>query len=146
MSRHSGSNFFSGLLSFILLIFVIGSVIVFGAKKLLFDYDGKYATNRITYTDEYGISLLVTYHTKYQRSDAKGFAIVHIPPESLLNDPSLLSRKNGSDVTDSEEVFNRYGSVLLPLSMKAAEIPGKGAYFIMEYSDTIPVSASKQSW
>ena len=130
-----GFNPISGLLSFILLLFIIAAGLIYGGKKLCFDYDGTYATDRITYSDEYGITLLLTFHTKYQRSEAKGFACVHIPPEVLVKDRSLWARKDGSDSADSEEQLKTYQSVWLPLSVKAAEIPNKGKYFIMEYAD-----------
>jgi len=130
-----GFNPLSGLLSFILLVFIICAGFMFGLKKLCFDYDGTYATDRITYSDEFGFTILVTYHTKYQRSDAKGFAFVHIPPEELLSNKSLWARKDGSDPTDSEDMLKNYQSLLLPFSMKTTEIPKKGKYFVMEYSD-----------
>ncbi|MCR4715307.1 MAG: hypothetical protein K5751_13135 [Treponemataceae bacterium] len=136
MSRR-GFNPFSGLLSFILLLFIIAAGLIYGGKKLCFDYDGAYATERITYSDEFGITLLVTYHTKYQRSDAKGFACVHIPPEVLIKDKSLWAKRDGSDTSDSEDQLKTYQSVWLPLSAKSAEIPNKGKYFIMEYSDYV---------
>ena len=108
---------------------------MFGFKKLCFDYDGTYATDRITYSDEYGFTLLITYHTKYQRTDAKGYAIVHIPPEVLLTDKTIWARKDGYDTADSEDLFNNYQSILLPLSLKSVEIPKKGKYFVIEYAD-----------
>ena len=136
MSKRFGFNPLSGLLSFILLVFIIGSAFLFGAKKLCFDYDGTYATDRITYSDEFGFTLLITYHTKYQREEAKGFACVHIPPEVLISDRTLWARKDGTDITDSEEQFKAYQSVLLPLTMKTDTIPQKGKYFIVEYKDS----------
>ncbi|MCR4939506.1 MAG: hypothetical protein K5930_05275 [Treponemataceae bacterium] len=137
MSKHTVFNLFSGLLSFILLLFVISSVLMFGAKKIFFDYDGKYASNRIVYTDEFGFSLLVTYYTKYQRSEAKGLAIVHIPPEALVKDSSLRAKKKGGNIPDSEEYFASYQAALLPPSMKPDKIPDKGNYYVIEYIDTV---------
>ena len=129
-------NPLSGLLSFILLVFIVCSGIVFGFKKICFDYDGIYATDRITYSDEFGFTLLITYHTKYQRDDAKGFACVHIPPEMLLTDRALWAHKDGTDISDSEEQYKAYQSVLLPLTMKTDRIPNKGTYFVVEYKDS----------
>ena len=118
MSKRSGFNPLSGFLSFILLLFIIGSAFLFGAKKICFDYDGTYATDRLTYSDEFGFTMLITYHTKYQREEAKGFACVHIPPKELFFNRNLWARKDGTDITDSEEWFKAYQSVLLPLYMK----------------------------
>lgn len=143
MSRRSGSNFFSGLLSFILLVFVLGSIFMFGAKKILFDYDGVYASDRITYTDEFGFSLLITYHTKYQSGDSKGFAIVRIPPEALVKDTSLRCRRDGDDIADSDQNLSYYESLLLSLTLRTADIPGKGNYYIIEYRDTGKNSSGK---
>ena len=136
MGKRNSFNPLSGLLSFILLVFIIVSAFVFGLKKFCFDYDGTYATNRITYSDEFGFTLLVTYHTKYQRPEAKGFACVHIPPDELLSNRALWARKDGSDVSDSEEQYKIYQSLLLPLTMKPDTVPKKGTYFIVEYEDS----------
>ena len=135
MGRRS-FNPISGFLSFILILFIISSGVLFGMKKLCFDYDGNYATDRITYSDEFGFTLLITYHTKYQRAEAKGFACVRIPPDELLSNRALWARKDGSDISDSEEQYKAYQAPLMPLTIKADTIPNKGKYFIVEYKDS----------
>lgn len=52
----------------------------------MLDFDGKYATDRLTYTDEYGFCMLITYYPSYQKGNAKGFAVTHIPFGALFTE------------------------------------------------------------
>ena len=97
-----------GCLSSLLSLIIIILLGLFIFKKVMIDYDGTYATDRLTYTEEYGICLLITYYPEYQVGEAKGYAITNIPFFSLFNE-SLWAQKNyGTDPADSEEDLNYY--------------------------------------
>ena len=75
-----------GFFSTLLCLILISCAGLFAYKKLMLDYDGKYATDRLTYSDEYGFCMLIAYYPTYQKGSAKGFAITHIPFGALFTE------------------------------------------------------------
>lgn len=96
-------GFFSTLL-FIVLIVCVG---LFAYKKIMLDFDGTYATDRLTYSDEYGFCMLITYYPNYQKGNAKGFAITHIPFGALFTE-IVQANKYGNDTADSKDMLDTY--------------------------------------
>ena len=133
----------------ILILLVVG--IAFGYKKLVADYDGKYAVQRLTYTDEYGICLLVSYHPQYRTGNSNGFAIVHIPFTALLNFDAI--NKTHRDISDNEDVYSNYQMLAtygdnalvdslakrfsdeIKMSTRSVDVGSNGNYFILQASD-----------
>lgn len=101
------TNPFIGLLSFCLVIGLILIIAGFTYKKTMLDFDGRYATDRISYNDEYGFYMLITYHPEYRTGNSKGFAIVHIPFTALFTE-RVQANKNGNDFADSEDSLQEY--------------------------------------
>ena len=99
-------SFFGGFLSFIIIICLLAAGGIFAFKKLMVDYTGTYATDRLTYTDEYGICLLITYHPQYQKGNAKGYAITHISIEDLFS--GKYNSNHSNDTADSEDLMYSY--------------------------------------
>ncbi len=96
-----------GFFSTLLCLILIACAGLFAYKKLMLDYDGKYATDRLTYSDEYGFCMLITYYPTYQRGSAKGFAITHIPFGALFTQ-EFQANKYGNDITDSKDMLDTY--------------------------------------
>ena len=137
-------SFFGGCLSFIIVICLLAAGGIFAFKKLAVDYTGTYATDRLTYTDEYGICLLITYHPEYQKDNAKGFAITHISIEDLIS--GKYNSNHGNDTADSDDLLylyqlmasyadndlvNGFATLLLNNSTKSFDIGSNGKYFIL---------------
>lgn len=95
-------GFFTEILCIILL--VCAGLFVY--KKIMIDYDGIYATDRLIYTDEYGFCMLITYHPNYQKGKARGFAITHIPFASLFTE--TIQSNPSNDTVDSKEMLDAY--------------------------------------
>ena len=93
-----------GTLLFLIILIIAG---LYAYKKIKIDYNGRYATDRITYTDEFGFCLLMTYHPNYQKGKAKGIAITHIPFKVLFTE-QVWAEKNGHDKADSAEMLEQY--------------------------------------
>ena len=81
----------------------------------MLDYDGKYATERIVYTEEYGFCMLITYYPDYHSGDAKGFAVTNIPFEALFSEAVQLFREGMDgmyreriDTANSKELLDSY--------------------------------------
>lgn len=140
----------SGCLSKILLLILVIAVLGFGYKKLIADYDGTYATQRLTYTDEYGICLLVSYHPQYRTGNSNGFAIVHIPFKALLDFEEISKTRKDCDDEDmytSYQMLAKYGdnaivdslaklfSDEIKMSTRPYQVGNKGNYFILQASD-----------
>ena len=140
----------SGCLSKILLLILVIVGLGFGYKKLITDYDGTYATQRLTYTDEYGICLLVSYHPQYRTGNSNGFAIVHIPFKALLDFEEISKTRKDCDDEDmytSYQMLAKYGdnaivdslaklfSDEIKMSTRPYQIGNKGNYFILQASD-----------
>ncbi len=141
------SRFFIILLCLILII----CTGLFAYKKIMLDYDGTYATDRLTYTNEYGFCMLITYYPSYQKGNAKGFAVTKIPFGSLFTE-KVQADKSGNDTADSKEMLDyfqllaSYGDNdlvdLLVKSLSDSEIRTKsldignhGKYFILNAKD-----------
>ena len=111
----------SGCLSKILLLILVIVGLGFGYKKLAVDRNGTYATQRLTYNDEYGFCVLVSYHPQYRTGNSNGFAIVNIPFQALFDinrvnralhvkdsDEDPLFFSVGSWVSDSKDLYTSY--------------------------------------
>ena len=94
----------SGCLSKILLLILIVVGIAFGYKKLAVDRNGTYATQRLTYNDEYGFCVLVSYHPQYRTGNSNGFAIVNIPFQALF-DINRVNRALQVQDSDKDPLF-----------------------------------------
>lgn len=140
----------SGCLSKILLLILVIVGLGFGYKKLIADYDGTYATQRLTYTDEYGICLLVSYHPQYRTGNSNGFAIVHIPFKALLDFEEISKTRKDCDDEDmytSYQMLAKYGdnaivdslaklfSDEIKMSTRPYQVGSNGNYFILQASD-----------
>lgn len=140
-------GFFSTLLCLILII----CVGLFAYKKIMLDYDGTYATDRLTYTDEYGFCMLITYYPSYQKGNAKGFAVTHIPFAALFTE-EVQASKYGNDSADSKEMLYAYQLLATwgdndlidsltkslsdsVMSTKSLDIGNHGKYFILNAKD-----------
>jgi hypothetical protein len=95
----------SGCLSKILLLILIVVGIAFGYKKLAVDRNGTYATQRLTYNDEYGFCVLVSYHPQYRTGNSNGFAIVNIPFQALF-DINRVNRALRAHDSDEDPLFD----------------------------------------
>lgn len=137
-------SFFGGCLSFIIIICLLAAGGIFAFKKLLVDYNGTYATDRLTYTEEYGICLLITYHPQYQKGNAKGYAITHISVEDLIS--GKYNSNHSYDTADSEDLMysyqllasyadndlvNSFSTLLTNNSTKSFDIGSNGKYFLL---------------
>ncbi len=137
-------SFFGGFLSFIIIICLLAAGGIFAFKKLVVDYTGTYATDRLTYTDEYGICLLITYHPQYQKGNAKGYAITHISVEDLIS--GKYNSNHSNDTADSEDLMysyqllasyadndlvNSFSTLLTNNSTKSFDIGNNGKYFLL---------------
>ena len=71
------------------LLLIIGAGL-FAYKKIGIDSNGYYANSRLTYTRDYGFSMLITYYPNNQRGDAKGFAVTNIPVAALFSERELI--------------------------------------------------------
>ncbi len=140
----------SGCLSKILLLILVIVGLGFGYKKLIADYDGTYATQRLTYTDEYGICLLVSYHPQYRTGNSNGFAIVHIPFKALLDFEEISKTRKDCDDEDmytNYQMLAKYGdnaivdslaklfSDEIKMSTRPYQVGSNGNYFILQASD-----------
>jgi hypothetical protein len=138
----------------ILIILLIICAGLFAYKKFALDYNGKYANDKLVYTKDFGLCMLVTYHTENLEGDAKGYAIVRIPPAALLmpiatknfkeqrleNDPSnsedmlrtyqLSATIGDNDFVDKLSKF--FGS---DKGTKSYDIGNNGKYFILDAMD-----------
>lgn len=140
-------GFFSKLLCLILIV----CVGLFAYKKIMLDFDGKYATDRLTYTDEYGFCMLITYYPSYQKGNAKGFAVTHIPFGALFTE-MVQANKYGDDMADSEEMLKVYQQLATwgdndlvdsltkslsdsGMSTKSLDIGNHGKYFTIHAKD-----------
>lgn len=127
---------FTALLCLVLIVFAG----LFAYKKIMLDFNGVYATDRITYTDEHGFSMLITYYPNYQTGNSKGFAIIHIPITALFTE-ELQAQANGNDFADSETMLAAYKLLAeyeLPLqnfgfAPKSIDIGNHGKYFAKKF-------------
>jgi hypothetical protein len=87
-------------------------VALFGYKKMAIDYSGKYATDRLVYTEEYGFTMLITYHPRYQTEISKGFAIVHIPLKTVFSE-TMWAKRGGGDTADAKNLLDAYSALQL---------------------------------
>lgn len=147
MKKNNSSRKIQGLFVALLCFILIVASCLFAYKKILLDFNGTYATARLTYTDEYGFCLLTTYYPSYQEGNAKGFAVINIPLENLITNQDWET-KYGSNTTDSKEMLETYqlhadwenkplakllsGTALSP---KSSEIGKHGKYFIINAKD-----------
>lgn len=162
-------RWFRRLILFVLILCIC--MTPFAYKKIMLDYDGKYATERIVYTEEYDFCMLITYYPAYHSGDSKGFAVTNIPFGALFSEE--FRRKidawydyyigNDSAITDSKEMLDSY-QMLATLgdnalvdslaklfldskkSTRSIQIGKYGNYFATKFDDFISKSNSKNSY
>lgn len=137
------SFFFTRLLSFILVVAIIAGGMLFFQKKTYFDYKGTYAYSTLTYSDVYGLTVLISYKPEYQTGDAEGFAITHID----LYQIDQFSRDAYEPPANSRDLTGAYtllGSLfkmgdwpewvlkLADLNLKAKNVGNNGKYFVID--------------
>ena len=93
------------------LLLIIGAGL-FAYKKIGIDSNGYYANSRLTYTRDYGFSMLITYYPNNQRGDAKGFAVTNIPVATLFSERELI-QEYSKEKTDSKDILNLYQTLAL---------------------------------
>ncbi len=138
-----------GCLSTLLTLIILVALAGFGYKKLVGDYNGRYAVQRLTYTDEYGFCLLFSYYPHNRVGDSNGFAVVGVPFYSFLEVNKILATHGFADDGD---LFNSYkllatfgdntfidslAKVLsdTQISTKSYDVGSNGKYFILHASD-----------
>lgn len=149
-AKSSGGKFF--LLILIVLLTICAGLFTY--KKIALDYNGRYANDRLIYTKDFGLCMLVTYHTENLEGDAKGYAIVRIPPAALLMPIATKNFKEErleNDPSNSEDMFRAYqlsatigdNDFVDKLSKffgsdkgtKSYDIGNHGKYFILDAKD-----------
>lgn len=152
--KRGGCGCFTALLWLILI--VCGSA--FAYKKIMIDFNGNYATGRLIYSVEYGFCMLITYYPDYQKGDAKGFAVTHIPFEKLFTE-EIQANKYGDDAADyGDNMADSKGQLYLyqslatyadnalidslakifsasVISTRSVDIGIHGKYFVINYID-----------
>lgn len=140
-----------GIFSRLLCLILIVCAGLFAYKKIMLDFDGTYATDRLVYIDEYGFCMLITYYPPYQKGNAKGFVITHIPFGALFTE-KVQADKNGNDMADSKDALEVYQSLATwanndlvdsltksisdsKISSKSLEIGNHGRYFVLHAKD-----------
>ena len=98
-------RWFRRLMLVALILFIC--IAPFAYKKVILDYDGKYATDRLVYTEEFGFCMLITYYPNYQSGNAKGIAITNIPFIELFSH-TVQANKYGDDTADSKDLLYTY--------------------------------------
>ena len=91
--------------------------------------------------------MLITYYPSYQKDNAKGFAVTHIPFRALFTE-RVQANKYGDDMADSEEMLKVYqllatwgdndlvDSLTLSdsgMSTKSLDIGNHDKYFVLHY-------------
>ena len=132
------------------LLLIIGAGL-FAYKKIGIDSNGYYANSRLTYTRDYGFSMLITYYPNNQRGDAKGFAVTNIPVAALFSERKLI-QEYSKEKTDSKDILNLYQTLALlgdnniidylartftesGRSTKSVDVGNKGKYFIISLKE-----------
>lgn len=140
-----------GFFSTLLCLILIACAGLFAYKKIMLDFDGTYATDRLVYIDEYGFCMLITYYPPYQKGNAKGFVITHIPFGALFTE-KVQADKYGNDMADSKDTLEVYQSLATwadndlvdsltksisdsKISSKSLEIGNHGRYFVLHAKD-----------
>ncbi|MBQ1710102.1 MAG: hypothetical protein II032_03205, partial [Treponema sp.] len=112
---------------------------------------GTYATDRLVYSDEYGFCMLITYYPSYQKGNAKGFAVTHIPFGALFTE-NVQANKYGNDMADSKDMLDAYQLLATwgdndlvdsitksfsssEISTKSLDIGNHGRYFVLHAKD-----------
>lgn len=140
-----------GFFSTLLCLILIACAGLFAYKKIMLDFDGTYATDRLVYSDEYGFCMLITYYPSYQKGNAKGFAVTHIPFGALFTE-KVQADKNRNDMADSKDTLEVYQSLATwadndlvdsltkslsssEISTKSLDIGNHGRYFVLHAKD-----------
>ena len=139
-------KFFRFIFSLFIILILLCAGGIYGFKKIRIDYNGRYATERVLYSDEYEIYKLISYYPKHRLDDVNGFAIINIPVESIIEE----GLSDSSRISDKEELLNLY-KVLVTLfddedvstisqllngySTKSVYIQNKGYYFVFNAKD-----------
>lgn len=138
---------FRKLFLIVLAVFVICPIFLSCTRSTSINYDGKYATDKIVYSYEHGICLLITYYPNHRYGKAKGFAVTHIPLTSAF----LRLIINGDDAADSKDLLEAYRLLATlgdndlvnmlvkvlydsEVTTKSYDIGNNGRYFIIPYS------------
>ncbi|MBR4825735.1 MAG: hypothetical protein IKZ86_13135 [Spirochaetaceae bacterium] len=91
-------------------VILIMFIYCFSYKKIMFDYNGKYAKERLIYDIECGFCILITYYPKYREEEAKGFAVTNISFYDLLTEKGFINNRDGDDCADSDSLLHSYQS------------------------------------
>lgn len=110
-------------------------VVIFGClaflyKDFVINYDGKYAKDRLVYTQEYGFTLLITYRPEYRVHGVKGIAVTNIPFSGLFSD-KVQANHYGRDGADSVMRLKTYQSAAAITN--SFDVGSYGKYLIIEY-------------
>ncbi|MBO4438336.1 MAG: hypothetical protein J5798_03210 [Spirochaetaceae bacterium] len=150
-------RWFRRLMLVALILFIC--IAPFAYKKTMLDYDGKYATDRLVYTEEYGFCMLITYYPNYQSGNAKGFAVTNIPFETLFY---VQANQYGNDTADSKDLLDSYqmlatfgdntlvdslAKILLDskISTRSIQIGKYGNYIAIKFEDYNSLNSSSDS-
>ena len=122
-------------------------VVIFGCiifaflyKHFGIDYDGKYAKDRLVYTQEYGFTLL-TYRPEYRAHAAKGTAVTNIPFSGLFSN-NFHANSYNNYVSDSKKECDAYQA--LAAIKNGFDIGSYGKYFIIEYDDAVKYNRGRR--
>lgn len=91
-------------------VILIMFIYCFSYKKIMFDYNGKYAKERLIYDIECGFCILITYYPKYREEESKGFAVTNISFYDLLTEKGFINNRDGDDCADSDSLLHSYQS------------------------------------
>lgn len=95
--------------------------------------------------------MLITYYPPYQKGNAKGFAVTHIPFGALFTE-KVQANKYGNDTADSKDMLDAYQLLATwgdndlvdsltkslsssEISTKSLDIGNHGKYFILNAKD-----------
>lgn len=123
-------------------------VVIFGCiisaflyKHFGIDYDGKYAKDRLVYTQEYGFTLLITYRPEYRAHAAKGTAVTNIPFSGLFSN-NFHANNYRDYLADSKKECDAYQA--LAVIKNGFDIGSYGKYFIIEYDDAVKYNRGRR--
>lgn len=123
-------------------VVIFGCVIsAFLYKHFGIDYDGKYAKDRLVYTQEYGFTLLITYRPEYRAHAAKGTAVTNIPFSGLFSN-NFHANNYRDYLADSKKECDAYQA--LAVIKNGFDIGSYGKYFIIEYDDAVKYNRGRR--
>lgn len=136
-------------ISAVLLVLIIAASSVFVFKTQIIECHGKYASNRLVKTQEYGLCLLVTYSSQYKVNSANGYAITNLKYTDFVTNEYLVGNNTNSLASDSD-LYNAYvltaglmdnkfvsgiSKAVSGISTQSVEVGKYGRYFIVDHED-----------